>query len=203
MSHTSAPIRFGLWRVTRHERVRALHDRLAEAGVLLAQLDRFARETGGAVGTPVDPPADVGVRVRRAADGLPAALADAPVAPGDRLVVARWGGDRVGYCVLSDRPVYVPALRRRVRFEGAYLWRLFVESSARGRGIGTALIGEALTAAREAFGRDRLTALIAPDNLPSRRAFGRLGFRPVDRFTTVGIRGWRLDRRRPLATATG
>lgn len=203
MSQTSAPIRVGLWRVTRHERVRALYDRLADAGVLLAQLDRFERETGGAVATRIEPPADVGVRLRRAADGLPGALADAPVAPDDRLLVARRGGDLVGYCVLSDRPVYVPALRRRLRFEGAYLWRLFVESSARGCGIGTAIIGGALTAGREAFGRDRLTALIAPDNLPSRRAFARLGFRPVDRFTTVGIHGWRLDRRRPLATAPG
>ena len=201
MSRTQVFARLGLWRLTRHPAVGRLYDRLERAGAFAAQLDAFERETD--TGIAVDPPADIQLSTARADEGLPDHLMGEPVAPGDTVVRATRQDETVGCCCLSDRPVYVPELRQRVSFAGTYLWRLFVESSARGCGIGTAIIGGALTAGREAFGRDRLTALIAPDNLPSRRAFARLGFRPVDRFTTVGIRGWRLDRRRPLATAPG
>ena len=96
-----------------------------------------------------------------------------------------------------------PELARLLRVDGAYCWRLYVRPSARGRGIGTAIVARALAAARTAFDSDLFQALVAPDNLPSRRAFARLGFDPVERFTTVGAFGWRLDRRRPLAPSSG
>ncbi len=202
MRHTSAPVRLGLWRLTRHERVRALYDRLAEHGVVLAQLDRYERATIRSGDGPGDPPDEVAFRVERAGDGpdgVPDVLAEAPLAPDDRLVLATRDGERLGWCVLSDRPVFVPELRRRLRFDGAYLWRLYVRPQARGRGVGGATVARALRAAAAAFGSDRLGALVAPDNLPSRKAFAGLGFEPAERFTTVGCFGRTVERRRPLA----
>jgi RimJ/RimL family protein N-acetyltransferase len=201
MAHTSAPTRLGLWRVTRHERVRALYDRLAELGLLLAQLDRFDRRTDAVAETTSEPPDGVHLRVEGVADGVPSRLEGAPIAPADRLVVATRDGSRVGHCVLSNRPIYVPELRRRLRFEGSYLWRLYVRPRARGQGIGTGIIGRALSAARTVRGTDRLVALVAPDNVSSRRAFADLGFRPTERLTAVGCGPWTLHRRRPLSAA--
>ena len=65
------PIRLGLWRVTRHERVRALYDRLADRGVVLAQLDRFERGTTGPNAPESDPPDGVRFRVDRPAGAVP------------------------------------------------------------------------------------------------------------------------------------
>jgi len=202
MQHTSVPMRLGLWRVTRHRRVRALYDRLADAGVVLAQLDRFERATTPAAGPPTETPTGVDLGVQRAGDSdadVPDRLAAAPLAPADRLVFAWSDGERIGWCVLSDRSVFVPELQRRHRFDGAYLWRLYVRPSARGRGVGTAVITRAVRAAAEGLERKRLVALVAPDNVPSRRAFAGLGFEPTERFTTAGCRGRSVHRRRPLS----
>jgi len=196
MEHTPTAIRLGLWRLTRHDRVRRLYDRLSEAGLFLAQLDRFRRGTADADDLP-DAPEGVRTAVASATEWMPDRLAEAPLAPGDRLVVARRDGRPVGWCCLSDRPTYVPELRRRLTFEGAYLWRLYVRPSDRGRGLGTALVARAVRAARERS-TDDITALVAPDNVPSRRTFRSLGFRPTERFTAAGCLGVERHRRRPL-----
>lgn len=198
MGHTSAVERLGLWRLTRHERVRSLYDRLSAAGLFVAQLDRFERPTAGTAGALPDPPDDVTASVVEAVDRVPGRLERAPLAPGDRLVVATAAGEPVGWCCLSDRPVYVPELRRRLRFEGAYLWRLYVVPDQRGRGVGTAIVARAIRAVREDSGANRIVALVAPDNVPSRRAFDGLGFRPTERFTSVGCFGAEHHRRAPL-----
>lgn len=198
MGHASAVERLGLWRLTRHERVRSLYDRLSAAGLFVAQLDRFERPTAGAAGTLPDPPDDVTASVVGATGWVPDRLEGAPLAPGDRLVVATAAGEPVGWCCLSDRPVYVPELGRRLCFEGAYLWRLYVVPEERSNGVGTAIVARGIRAAREGFGTDRIVALVAPDNVPSRRAFGGLGFRPTERFTSVGCFGAEHHRRSPL-----
>lgn len=196
MTETPVAVRLGLWRVTRHERVREVYDRLAAAGVFFAQLERFERDT--AVPPSRSGVADVALSVRPAAETLPAHLEDAPVSPDDRVVLARRGGDVVGCCCLSDRPVYVPELRRRLRFDGAYLWRLYVEPQCRGHGIGSAIVARAVRASAAEFDVGRLVALVAPDNLPSRKAFRGLGFRPTERFTSAGALGREFHRRSTL-----
>jgi len=198
MEHTPTVVRLGLWRLTRHERVRALYDRLSSAGVFLARLDRFERPTTGAAGTLPGPPDDVTTSVVGAAEWVPDRLECAPLAPGDRLVVAAAAGEPVGWCCLSDRPVYVPELHRRLRFEGAYLWRLYVVPDERDRGVGTAVVARAVRAAAERPGTDRIVALVAPDNVPSRKAFDALGFRPTQRFTSAGCFGTEYHRRAPV-----
>lgn len=200
--------RLGLWRVTRHPTVRRLYEHLDDRGVFLAQLDRFERPatvTGGGDGATLpDPPAAVTLTVERADARLPDRLADAPVAPADRVVLAWRDGEPVGHCLLSTRQVYVPELHRRLDPPGAYCWRLFVRRTARGRGIGRALVAAAVrwAAAADRPTVDTLTALVAPDNVPSRCVFATLGFRPVVRYTAVGLGGRRWDRRQVLRTDT-
>lgn len=194
--------RLGLWRLTRNPIARRVYDHLAGAGIVLAQLDRFEREAAVARGV-AQPPDNVTLTVARAADGVPASLRDAPLAPDDLLVRAERGGTYAGHCCLSDRPVYVPELRQRLTFEGSYLWGLYVTPAERGRGIGTAIVARAVTATAASLAADRIVALVAPDNLPSRKAFARLGFRPTERYTSYGLFGRERHYRRPAGGRTG
>lgn len=196
MGATSVTMRLGLWRLTRHEAVRRCYDRIADAGVFLAQLDRFERDT--AVQPPKSGADDLALTVGSAAETVPAHLEGSPVSPADRVVLARRGDDTVGCCCLSDRPVYVPELRRRLEFDGAYLWRLYVAPEARGHGVGSAIVARAVRASATAFDADRTVALVAPDNLPSRKAFRGVGFRPTERFTSAGLFGREYHRRSTL-----
>jgi RimJ/RimL family protein N-acetyltransferase len=199
MENTSLLARSGLWRVTRHDFVRTVYHRLETAGVFLAQLDRFEMETTDEAGCP--PPVDVSgvtITVERLTETYPDRLRNAPVAPSDDIVVARRDGERIGSCCLSNRAVYVPELHRRLAFPGRYLWRLYVNPTERGRGVGSALVREAIAQTTSEPGLDSLTALVAPDNLPSRRAFHNQGFEARERFTSLGVAGREWHRRRPL-----
>lgn len=199
MPDASLWTRLGLWRVTRSRPVRRCYDRLEEVGLSLAQLDQFEREATASVPEATDPPADVSLTIVAAADGVPEHLRGEPIAPADRVVRAERDGAVVGCCCLSDRPVYVPELRRRLTVDGAYLWRLYVDPAERGRGIGSAIVGRAVEAAADGDAA-RIQALVAPDNVPSRRAFRSLGFAPTARHASLGLgdRGW--YRRRQLAS---
>lgn len=203
MEHTPLPARLGLWRLTRHAAVRRVYDRLAAAGVFLAQLDRVVREAGprpGGADVPTpDPSTGVTVRSAPATGTVPDGLAGAHLAPSDRVVTARRDGRVIGYCCVADRPVYVPELRRRLRVPGAYLWKLYVRPGERGHGVGTALIARAVGVAADGLDAPTVEALVAPDNVPSRRAFARLGFSPVERFTSAGCLGRTFHRRADLS----
>lgn len=181
--------RLGLWRATRTPLARALYERLTAAGVHVGRLDRFVRDAGFDDRTPEPPPAVDEIRIGRAVEWTPDALATDPLAPGDLVVTAERDGRTVGYGCLSDRPVYVPALDRRLSFPGAYVWRVHVEANERGRGIGTALIRASVDAAANRLGVETVSALVAPDNVPSRRAFTAVGFASRERYTTLGVGG--------------
>ncbi len=199
MEHTPLSVRLGLWRLTRHPSARRLYEHLESAGVTFAQLDAFEREAVAPVAGTPDPPDGVVFSASTVAAGVPDHLEGEPIAPGDYVVRAKRGDATVGVCCLSDRPVYVPELRRRISFDGVYLWRLYVDPTERGQGIGTAIVGEAIEVTATTIGADRLVALVAPDNLPSRRAFRTFDFCPTERFTSLGCRGYRRHRRRRLA----
>lgn len=193
--------RLGLWRLTRHPAVRRCYDTLADRGLFFAQLDRFERPSSpDDRDRSQDPPPGVTLRVETPGDHRPNRLRDAPLAPADQILLAIRGGEAVGHCCLSDRPVYVPELHRRLRLPGAYCWGLFVEPSARGDGIGTSLVAETVRLAARTDGTDSIAALVAPDNLPSRRAFRSHGFAPTKRYTSAGVAGRRWHRTRDLRT---
>lgn len=194
--------RLGLWRYTRNESVRAAYEWLADRGVYLAQLDRYERRVAACSGLDAagaaDAPATLHVAVAAVSDRRPDRLTDEPIAPGDRVLLARLDGEPVGHCCLSRRRVYVPALGRRLDPPGVYCWGLYVRPSARNRGVGTALIEAAVRWARGHPDAERLSALVAPDNVPSRRAFEAMGFQPTRRHTAFGLPGREWYRSRPL-----
>lgn len=193
--------RTGLWRLTRHDAARDLYDRLESAGVYLAQLDLLERDLSDPLPR-AEAPGGLTLTVEPVADGLPQQLSAAPVAPGDAVVLARREGATVGWCLLSDRPVYVPELHRRLRLPGSYLWRLYVRPDTRGEGVGTAVVRRAMAHAAGCEGVDTMSALVAPDNLPSRSTFRNLVFRPRKRYTSAGVAGRSVHRERPLGLET-
>lgn len=191
--------RLGLWRYTRSEPVRAVYDWLADRGTYVAQLDRYERPADGSSReAAVDAPVPLDIATASVSDRCPDRLSGEPIAPRDRVLLGRLDGDLVGHCCLSRRPVYVPALERRLDPPGVYCWDLYVRPAARNRGVGTALIAAAARWARERSDAERLSALVAPDNVPSRRAFEAMGFRPTRRHTALGLTGRNWFRSRPL-----
>jgi len=192
----SALARLGLWRLTRHTLARSAYEWVAERGLVLARLDRYERPTANA--PPWPDRSGLTFSVYPIREGPPGRLREEPIAPDDRVVQARRDGRTLGSFVLSERTVYVPALGHRLRPPGVYGWELFVEPAARREGIGTDLIRAAVAWAGERPGVERCSALVAPDNRPSRRAFAAAGFRPTVRHTAVGLGPWRWDRRERL-----
>jgi ribosomal protein S18 acetylase RimI-like enzyme len=198
MANESLIARTGLWRLTRTPTAKRLYDGLADAGLVVASLDSFVRLTAD----PPSPEHPLTFDAVPASEWIPDRIRGEPLAPDDVIVRAREDGETVGYCCLSDRRVYVPELRRRMTFGGAYLWRLYVEPPARQRGIATALVRHAVRAAADRFDADDVTALVAPDNVPSRRTFESVGFAATERHTYVSGPGVERRRRRPLRTGT-
>lgn len=177
-----------LWRLTRNEYGRLLYETLADLGIKVAKLDQYARDLS--VVPEPEPPVGVAIDCRRAGE-LDRSETDAFVepAPIDRVVTARVDGTLVGYCFLSqNRPVYVEALDSERLFDGAYVWRVFVDPDHRGQGIATALVGRALHEAASR-GADRVDALVAVDNLPSKRVFAANGFEPERRVSYYRLFG--------------
>jgi ribosomal protein S18 acetylase RimI-like enzyme len=186
-----------LWRLSRNAYGRQIYETLADLGIKVAKLDQYVSD----LTTVPDATAPGGVTIdcHRAGE-LDRSEADAFVepAPIDRVVTARIGGDLVGYLFLShNRPVYVEALDSERLFDGAYLWRVFVDPAHRNRGIATALVRRAL---REAASRgaDRATALVAVDNVPSKRLFAANGFEPEKRVSYYHLLGFEHRSTKPL-----
>ena len=120
---------------------------------------------------------------------------DAAHMPGHRLA-ATAGGVLVGWAALS-------AVSERCVYAGVAEVSVYVAATARGRGVGAALL-EALIASSEAGGVWTLQAGIFPENEASVRLHERAGFRVVGRRSRLGrLHGaWRdvllMERRSPV-----
>lgn len=160
---------------------------------------------------PIDAgPDDVRVTVERVehARGLPTETSGAE--PSDLVAVARaddrpdgsTGDAVVGWAFARvDPPVRVVECVRPLAFEGAYLWGLFVESPARGGGVGAALVS-ALTDAVAGDRYGSAFALVERSNARSRRVFERVGYRCIDETVRVAVGGWRPPTGVVLGTRT-
>ncbi|WP_323677036.1 GNAT family N-acetyltransferase [Halorubellus sp. PRR65] len=193
----------GVHRLTRTRLGRAVYDALDALGVTGTSMYVFAVELDAA-DVDREPPDDVAVEVVRASELSPRPDEDfADLAPSDFVVLARdaaapsadelreCDADAVrGWAFLTlERPVEVTELAATVRFDGAYLWDLYVDPADRGRGLGSALLARALSFAAE----DRVDAayaLVAKDNAPSRRAFEARGFAAVDEVAYYRAFAW-------------
>jgi ribosomal protein S18 acetylase RimI-like enzyme len=91
--------------------------------------------------------------------------------PGNRLLVARMGGDIVGALTLAMFPI--PTGRR------AWIEDVVVDESARGQGVGAALTQEAVRLAR-AEGARTIDLTSRPSREAANRLYQRLGFQLRD-----------------------
>lgn len=193
----------GVHRVTRTRFGRALYDALDHLGITGTSMYVYAVELDAA-DVDREPPDDVALDVVRASelDVQPdedfedlaesdfvvfARDADARPAPelreADADAVRGWG------FLTLERPVAVTELAATVRFDGAYLWHLYVDPEDRGRGLGSALLASALSFAA-ADRVDAAYALVAKDNVPSQRAFEARGFDVVDEVAYYRAFAW-------------
>jgi GNAT superfamily N-acetyltransferase len=189
----------GLWRVTRTDAAIRIYEALKAAGVTGTQMYEYVAdlEAGGFEGREL--PAGVELAVRDGAGVDTAARADfADPAPEDTVLLAREDGETVGYLFVSDREVHVDALETDLRFDGAYIWRVFVDPRERERGIATGLVAAACRRAHEA-GHGTAHALVATDNRPSQWTFEACGFVPVRERTYVRVFDWHRRSVSPLA----
>jgi RimJ/RimL family protein N-acetyltransferase len=79
--------------------------------------------------------------------------------------------------IVEERGTPVGQLRIERAGRGAAEVSLSVDGAARGRGIGTAMLERAATAARREFRATRLLAHVRPENVASAIAFLKAGFR--------------------------
>lgn len=136
-------------------------------------------------------PEGVRIAVEWVEDARPLPTETVGAEPSDLVATATADGAVMGWAFARvDPPVRVEECVRALVFEGAYVWGLFVESPARGRGVGAALVS-ALT---DAVARDRYGsafALAERSNATSRRVFERVGYRCVDETVRVTFGGKR------------
>ena len=177
-----------LWRLTRNRYGRAVYDALARRGITATEMIEYV------AGLEDAPAADGGDQhstyTVETCDPSTVTALDAPIEElrSDELVVAALEDGRPrGYLFCSiDATHEIHPLERKLRFEGAYIRRVFVDPDHRNRGIATALVGETCRLARER-GAERATALVALDNSPSRALFERHGFDPRRRRRYVRV----------------
>jgi GNAT superfamily N-acetyltransferase len=195
----------GLWRLTRNDYAIRLYEALKRLGVTGTRMREWVAPLSDpdvvAAYESRPPPEDVSLSVVDAGTLDPADRADfADPAPEDAAVLARLdgaddegdvadGGRLVGYLFVSERPVHVDALERDLTFDGAYVWRVFVDPDHRRRGIATALVARACRLAR-ARGHETAHALIALDNRPSQWTFRACGFAPDRELAYYRVGGW-------------
>lgn len=181
------------WRLTRNQYGRAIYERLARSGVRFATLELHSRDHGGPSVLDRSLPSNVTIAVDRTGgtdlSDRPGALRDE-----DRVVRARADGSVVGRVFVSHaRPVFVPPIEAPIVVDGAYLWRLAVSRPHRRRGIATALIARAVAAMSE-NGVTPAHALIAVDNVPSKRTFDAVGFESRGTIVYGRVGPWKRHR---------
>jgi GNAT superfamily N-acetyltransferase len=162
-----------VWRLVRNPYGRAAYDRLQSAGVTATLMTEYrsglpasAAGNDNAVTTDIVPPD----RVARI--GAPTA----ELRPEEAVVAALDGDDPVGYLFCSVGETHrIEPLERERTFDGAYVRRVFVSPDHRQRGVATALLSATCEWAADRGARTA-TALVARDNVPSRRLFEHNGF---------------------------
>ncbi|WP_267639729.1 GNAT family N-acetyltransferase [Haloarchaeobius amylolyticus] len=185
-----------IWNLTRTTYGRRFYEFLESRGLKLSLMHLYRKDLGAE--PPGEPPAGVSLSVHEAAT-----VPEWPdeqfesLAAEDHVVLARLGktdvddGKVVGWVFLTtDRAKHVEPLETTVRFDGVYVWRLWVEPEYRERGIASALVAEGTRFAREELGCATATAFIAVDNQPSRWVFESRGFTEATPARYVGLFGW-------------
>lgn len=186
--------RLPLWKLTRNPVGRAIYDRVSGRALRFAALELYRRPAAEA--DPESSPSrtdgdgsesalELTVRETVDDDTLPYKADEADEA--DLFVLARANGEVIGQVFLTRTEPYVRELETTLSIDGGYVHRLYVDPDYRNRGVGSQLLARAIDAVRDRWGRRDLYALIADDNLPSRRLFEGRGFVPESRFRYVRL----------------
>ncbi|MFA1610402.1 GNAT family N-acetyltransferase [Halobellus rubicundus] len=165
------------WKLSRNRYGRAVYDRLQALGVTATLMTEYvaALPTDGATDRGANHTVGVVDPERVASLGAPRS----ELQPGEVVIAAFDGDEPAGYLFCSlDATHTIDPLERERSFEGAYIRRVFVDPDRRNRGVATALVAHACRWASDR-GAARATALVARDNVPSRRLFEREGFEPA------------------------
>ncbi|MFB6360252.1 MAG: GNAT family N-acetyltransferase [Halobacteriales archaeon] len=190
-------LRPAISKLTRSKPARRVYDGLVAAGIRLAVLDEFVRNL-----SEHPPTRNVDSRAITIQESQPTAVVPTDGdAPGVEtlLLEAITDGRTVGRVRLVwATTVHVPELDRSVELHGGYIHDLHVDPTWRRRGVGSALVDAALRQLHERD-MDFASALVAPDNAPSRRLFRSFGFAPVERHLTVAVGNRRYDSSRSYA----
>ncbi|MFB6252742.1 MAG: GNAT family N-acetyltransferase [Halobellus sp.] len=104
----------------------------------------------------------------------------------DEAVIAAFDDEAaIGYLFCSLNAAHsIGPLEQECEFDGAYIRRVFVDPDHRQRGVARSLLRNACQWASDGGAR-RATALVARDNVPSRRLFEREGFEPEQRHVYI------------------
>jgi GNAT superfamily N-acetyltransferase len=207
------------WRLTRNDYGRAVFDFLADRGLKIARMYGYTAELDGdppREATLEDPALEMRVVTADAVDTgehdafaellaeeRVVAVLDTDAAAGGSAPGRSFSaGPTVGYLFVSaDDPIFVHPLETEIRFDGAYVRRVFVAPDYRQRGIATALVAESRRVARETFDASEAHALIAPDNRPSQWVFEANGFRRVHEYDYARVAGLTRRDDRSLSAA--
>lgn len=174
------------WHFTRNQYTRRIYDALKAHGVTATRMNEYRAELEqtNATRSPI-PHDDTNLDFVSASEvgsldvdfdfSLPVDMLD-----GEWAVIATIDGRPIGRTLVTDasRP-YVDPLERELPVSGVYVRRVFVVPERRGRGIASATLRGAVALARDEFGADAATALIAADNKPSQGLFEGCGFERV------------------------
>lgn len=187
--------RLPLWKLSRNPVSRAIYDRLTGRGLQFASLELYRRAAAdpdsnsnpGVSSESTAPPAGdrqsaLEWTVRESVDSAALPYRADEASEADLFVLARDAGEVIGQVFLTREEPYVHELETTLPIDGGYVWRLYVDPDYRNRGVGSQLLARAIEAARDRWRRRDLYALIADDNLPSRRLFEGQGFVPESRF---------------------
>ncbi len=101
-------------------------------------------------------------------------------------------GETVGYMHYTSGMVYVPEVEKKMLMDGQYIYRVLTDPQMRRRGVGKNLMQRTINEiVKENEGKARYVfAIIAVDNLPSRKLFEGAGFLPIKKlqYTRMGDR---------------
>ncbi len=96
----------------------------------------------------------------------------------------RADGETIGYMHYTSGMIYVPEVRRKMLMDGQYIYRVLTNPEMRRQGVGRNLLKRTLNEIlKETDGQAKYVyAIIAVDNLPSRKLFEGAGFVPIRTF---------------------